>query len=78
MEVRGVGISRVGRSEGLGRGAEHFFELATEVGFAGELQLRRRSFVGATLRYQLPGKAALQIAQPSAGSATQVLSEQPL
>jgi len=68
----------VSGSEGLGRGAEYLLELAAEVGFTGELQLGGGGFVGVTLGDKLPGEAALQIAQPSAGSTTQVLSEKPL
>ena len=49
MRIRPVGIAWVRRSKGLGRGAEHFFELPAEVGFTGELQLGGGGFVGVTL-----------------------------
>jgi len=64
--------------EGLGRSTKHFFELTTEVRFAGELKFSCCRFVGVTLGNELFSQSTLKITQPTARSAMQVLAEEPL
>ena len=74
-----VGLGAFGRwSEGLRRSAKNFFEFAAEVRFIGEFQLTGSGLVRIALGNQLFSKAALEFAQPMAGSAMQMLTEQPL
>lgn len=68
-------VIAVCRGEGLRRCAKNFFELATEMGFAGELQLSCGGLVRVTLRDELLGDATLEVTQPTAGGTMQVLTE---
>ena len=64
--------------EALRRSAVDLFEFAAEMRFISELQLVGGRFVRVALGDQVFGQAALQFAQPMAGSATKVLAEQAL
>ena len=67
--------SSVGGAPGirLWRNAEGLLELPAEMGFVGEFQLQRQLFVGVTLPHELPGQLALQLPQPPARRAPELL-----
>lgn len=73
-----VGMPGSGRSKSLRGSAEDFFKLAAEMGFAGEFEFGDDGFVGVALSDELLGQTALQVAEPAAGSAVEVLAEKAL
>ena len=74
----GFELADVSRREALRRRAVHFFKFATEMRFISELQLVGGGLIGIALSDQVLGQAALQLPQPVAGRATQVLAKEPL
>src|SRR5260370_25416859 len=65
-------------SKGLRGSAKDFFKLAAEMGFTGEFEFGDDSFVGVALSDELLGQTALQVAEPAAGCAVEVLAEKAL
>ena len=66
------------RSKALGGSSEDFFKFTAEMGFISELQLVGSGFVGVALSNEVFSEAALEFTKPVAGSAAQMLTEQPL
>jgi hypothetical protein len=73
-----IRVAGMRRREALRCGAKDFFELAAEMGFAGEFKFRDDGFIGVALGDELLGQTALQVTQPPARCAMEMLAEKPL
>src|SRR5690242_13347743 len=74
----GFELADLSRGETLRRRAVNFFKFATEMRFISELQLVGSGLIGIALRDQVFSQAALQLPEPMARGATQVLTKEPL